>query len=357
VGCLPSTLQRMPSILGDKLSEAAQLPFLLKVLSIHKALSIQAHPDRARAARLHAERPDVYKDSNHKPEIAIALTDFEALCGFRPVAELSTLVEAVPELRRMVGEAAAKALSDSIGDAAKESAALKAAYCAMMRVPAAEAQEHVRKLAERVEALPKDGERPENLKTACELVLRLFAQFGADIGIFSVFFLNFVRMGIGECMYMPQNTPHAYLSGDIVECMACSDNVVRGGLTPKFKDIEVLCEMLEYRGCDPPIVKPLQLEPGVLLYQDASIEEFQVIHVQLPAGKQKRSCFSGQGPSLAFAWKGTGSVKISGETTVLGPGVVFLLGAGVDAYLEAHDDLNVFVACCPPHYFKDSPKK
>merc|ERR1719476_872345 len=96
------------------------------------------------------------------------------------------------------------------------------------------------------------------------LVSRLHQQFGGDIGIFSVFFLNFVEMQIGNCLYMPQNTPHAYLSGDIVECMACSDNVVRGGLTPKYKDIEVLCEMLKYEGGSPPCIQPEVVELGTL---------------------------------------------------------------------------------------------
>merc|ERR1719330_954776 len=85
-------LTRTPSLLGVKLAGDAKLPFLLKVLSINKALSIQSHPDRALAERLHRERPDVYKDPNHKPEIAIALTNFEALCGFRPLAEILELV-------------------------------------------------------------------------------------------------------------------------------------------------------------------------------------------------------------------------------------------------------------------------
>jgi len=357
VECLASTLKRTPSILGQKLSEAAQLPFLLKVLSIHKALSIQAHPDRSLAAKLHAERPDVYKDPNHKPEIAIAVSsDFEALCGFRPVSQLVDLVEAIPELREMVGEEAAKGLRDSLGAPAKESSALKVAYSTMMRRPEQEAKTLVKKLAERAAAKSKDM-RSNVLETAYELVTRLHSQFGEDIGVFSVFFLNYVRMGIGECLYMPQNTPHAYLAGDIVECMACSDNVVRGGLTPKFKDIEVLCEMLEYVGGKPPCIRPLQVEPGVLLYQDAALEEFQVTHVQLSPGRTKTSCFSGQGPALGFAWKGSGSVKISGETTELAPGVVFLLGAGVDADFKATDHLHIFVACCPPQYFKNKATK
>merc|ERR1712187_644487 len=110
------------------------------------------------------------------------------------------------------------------------------------------------------------GQKPTLPKQLAELVLRLYNQFGEDIGIFSVFFLNYVRMQVGECLYMAQNVPHAYLSGDIVECMATSDNVVRGGLTPKDKDVEVLCEMLRYEGGPPNCIAPSEIGPGHILY-------------------------------------------------------------------------------------------
>mmetsp|Transcript_18903 Transcript_18903/g.52046 ORF Transcript_18903/g.52046 Transcript_18903/m.52046 type:complete len:570 (+) Transcript_18903:64-1773(+) len=375
---LKDVLKRAPSVLGEKLATEAQLPFLLKVLSIHKALSIQAHPDRELARRLHKERPDVYKDPNHKPEIAIALTDdFRALCGFRPIPEIIHFLETVPALEALVGTGAKEELTAALGDRTREAAALKSAYTSMMHQPEEHAREQVRHLVEttrRAETHARVGEAldsvfesddfsppPRVVKLAngraedaevFSLVCELHRQFGEDVGIFSVFFLNLVAMGVGECLYMPQNTPHAYLSGDIVECMACSDNVVRGGLTPKYKDIEVLCEMLNYAGGDVPCIKAENVEEGVKLYSDPSIEEFQVTHVHWKPGIKKRMCFSHNGPSLAFTCRGQGSVVICGEKEDLKPGVVFMLGAGVDADLSADTELDVFVACCPPHYFK-----
>eukprot|EP00411_Alexandrium_monilatum_P055567 CAMPEP_0175434438 /NCGR_PEP_ID=MMETSP0095-20121207/53904_1 /TAXON_ID=311494 /ORGANISM="Alexandrium monilatum, Strain CCMP3105" /LENGTH=350 /DNA_ID=CAMNT_0016733979 /DNA_START=110 /DNA_END=1162 /DNA_ORIENTATION=- len=339
--CLRRTLSKTPSLLGAHLATDAKLPFLLKVLSIEKALSIQAHPDRALAERLHRERPDVYKDPNHKPEIAIALTD---------VPEIDHFVEVVPELAAMVGGEAAKELHASAGDAAKESAALRAAYTHMMHAADADVKERVQQLIARTASYASEL-HPPRLATCLELVHRLHEQFGDDIGIFSVFFLNYSKMTVGECLYMPQNTPHAYLSGDIVECMATSDNVVRGGLTAKYKDIDVLCEMLRYEGGDPPQIQPAEHSPGVLIYMDHQITEFQVMHVRLTAKTRWRYCFSRNGPTVAFASSGTGSVKISGDIVSLGRGVVVLLAAGVDAELHAEEDLEVFAACCPPHYF------
>lgn len=357
-GCLISHLKRSPSVLGEKLAQEGTLPFLMKVLSIEKALSIQAHPDRELAARLHRERPDVYKDANHKPEIAIALTDFEALCGFRPVGELLGLVDAVSELAEVVGAEAVKALRDAAASesSGEEQAALKLAYSAMMRRREVVIERLLMSLVRRSERAQGEAV-PENLAKIYKLVRRLHGQFGNDIGVFSVFFLNYVEMTVGDCLYMPQNTPHAYLSGDIVECMACSDNVVRGGLTPKYKDLEVLCEMLVYRGGLPPSIKPVECDEGALLYTHEELNEFQVTHIKLTKGKTRRFCFSGQGPSLGFAWKGDGVLKISDEKTKLSSGVVFLLAAGKDCDITCDEDLDLFVACCPPHYFQPPPRK
>jgi len=278
----------------------------------------------------------------------------------------------VPELASLVGSSGADALrqvaaassearaADAQGgsDAGEgQWAALKRAYSHLMHcgegtvAPAVQAL--VARAAESATTTPgADGSTPEGLATCFSLVRRLHSQFGDDIGIFSVFFLNYVRMGVGDCLYMPQNRPHAYLSGDIVECMATSDNVVRGGLTPKFKDIEVLCEMLHYEGGSPPRIVPQQQAPGILLYADATLEDFQVTHLHLTAGVHQHWCFSKLGPAIGFALRGEGSVTISGDLLNLKAGVVFFLAAGVDTDFVATDELDVFVACCPPHYFQ-----
>ena len=103
---LSSYLASHPELIGDKVAakfadeKLGCLPFLFKVLSVGKALSIQAHPDKALGRRLHQQRPDVYKDPNHKPEMAIALTPFRGFCGFRPLSEIVHFLNAVPESER-----------------------------------------------------------------------------------------------------------------------------------------------------------------------------------------------------------------------------------------------------------------
>merc|ERR1719245_1101037 len=91
-----------PKLLLDSL-KGKPLPYLFKVLSVNKSLSIQAHPDKALAEKLHADRPNVYKDDNHKPEMALALTKFQAMCGFRPYAEIAKFLEEVPEFGELSG--------------------------------------------------------------------------------------------------------------------------------------------------------------------------------------------------------------------------------------------------------------
>uniref|UniRef100_A0A3P9MQ70 Mannose-6-phosphate isomerase n=1 Tax=Oryzias latipes TaxID=8090 RepID=A0A3P9MQ70_ORYLA len=215
-----------PACLGSKVKDAfqGQLPFLFKVLSVNTALSIQAHPNKDLAARLHAQFPEHYPDTNHKPEMAIALTRFQGLCGFRPVEEILAFLQ----------RAAGKDTSGSNGD----------------------------------------------------LLLRLHSQYPGDIGCFSIYFLNYVVLEPGQAMFLGANEPHAYLYGDCIECMACSDNTVRAGLTRKYIDVSTLCEMLSYSPAPAsskifPCVQDSS-DPCVTLY-DPPVPDFTVIKIQVPA--------------------------------------------------------------------------
>jgi mannose-6-phosphate isomerase len=113
---LSQFLQTNPSFAGDKTvaTYADQLPYLFKCLSVAKALSIQAHPNKTLARQLHANDPKNYPDDNHKPEMAVAVTDFEGLCGFRPLAQLALYLDSCPELRVLATEAATISQKSSI---------------------------------------------------------------------------------------------------------------------------------------------------------------------------------------------------------------------------------------------------
>ncbi|KAJ1967671.1 hypothetical protein H4R35_006642 [Dimargaris xerosporica] len=230
------------------------LPFLFKVLSVAKALSIQAHPDKALAERLHRDFPDRYKDPNHKPEMAVALTRFEALCGFRDLSTILRFCQQFPPLGALVGSEhqrmleQAVALATSAADAAQHHAFSKQALRGVFHHLMTRSAEAVTSCLQQLLAIPT-LESPQMSASDTDLfhlLARLNDQFPGDVGCLCVFFLNYLTLNPGQALFLGANEPHAYLSGDIIECMATSDNVVRAGLTPKFKDVEVLVEMLTY---------------------------------------------------------------------------------------------------------------
>ena len=281
------------------------LPFLLKVLSVNTALSIQSHPSKSLAEKLHRERPDIYKDPNHKPEMAIALSRFEALCGFRSVSELECALQEVPELALCCGqEAVDRYISVPEGNDTEKKRLLKALFTSLMTVDQMTASDAVRKLVERLEAQAAVCE----LTPREHLVLRLNAQYPLDIGVLSSYLLNYVCLNSGEAIALGANEPHAYLSGEIVECMATSDNVIRAGLTPKFKDVNALCSSLTYKQGECTVMSGQEVEPGLRLYRP-EFEEFEVWRMDLVEEQGNLSLPGTKGPVLSFCLSGKGTVN------------------------------------------------
>ncbi|CAK7344331.1 unnamed protein product [Dovyalis caffra] len=254
-----------PNVLGDKVLEkwGCDLPFLFKVLSVAKALSIQAHPDKELAKVLHKLHPNLYKDDNHKPEMALALTEFEALCGFISLEELQGVLRDVPEIVELVASAEANQVLqfNEQDHEEKVKSVLRSAFTQLMSASKEMTAEAISKLKNR---LSMESEIRQ-LTGKEQLVLQLEKQYPADIGVISAFFLNYVKLNPGEALYLGANVPHAYLYGECIECMATSDNVVRAGLTPKHRDIQTLCSMLTYKQGFPEILKGFPLSPSIFL--------------------------------------------------------------------------------------------
>mmetsp|Transcript_12232 Transcript_12232/g.34686 ORF Transcript_12232/g.34686 Transcript_12232/m.34686 type:complete len:478 (-) Transcript_12232:211-1644(-) len=231
VSGLKETIASNPEFWLGRDAGRGDLPFLLKVLSVSQALSIQAHPHKKLAEYLHDTFPDRYKDANHKPEICLPLGEFEALVAFRPLEEIRKNIGEVRELQRILGE--------------KVQLSLKDLYARLMRSDPVFISQQVDSLVHRLSRRQESELTPEE-----RLALRLQKDYPGDVGIFSVFFLNYVRIAANEpnrFIFCAPDEPHAYLYGDCVECMSLSDNVVRAGLTPKFKDVETLLDMMTYR--------------------------------------------------------------------------------------------------------------
>lgn len=198
-----------------------KLPFLFKVLSVQKALSIQAHPNKKLAQQLHAKNPKEYKDDNHKPEMTIAITRFEGMCGFRPLKEVSYFLKTVKPFRTLVGEDTAARFEAVVEDSSKSEAELKKALKDTFSKLMNSKDEDIKSASEDLLAQVKTegeefagGESPTpGSKVFAELLPRLNGQFPGDIGLFVIFFLNLVVLEPGEAMFLQADDIHAYISG------------------------------------------------------------------------------------------------------------------------------------------------
>ena len=219
------------------------LPFLFKVLAAAKPLSIQAHPNRDQAregfARENRQKISLnafnrnYKDENHKPEIICALEPFWALKGFRRVEEIILLMDKIG-IRASLEEDlnALRRRPNQEG--------LKTFFRALINDGEGTADRVLREAVEQCEKLADDD-------PAFEWVIKLSEAYPDDIGILSPILLNLVHLQPGEAMNIPAGELHAYLEGAGIELMANSDNVLRGGLTPKYVDVSELLNILTFK--------------------------------------------------------------------------------------------------------------
>lgn len=316
-----------------------ELPYLFKVLSVGKALSIQAHPDIPLAKRLHADRPEIYKDANHKPEMACAITPFEALCGFEAISTVLENVSRVPELASVLNaseeytaEVKRFSVSNKSNNEEMEKQTLKVLFSALMQSPPEMVKANVDALAARLSALPVD-----ELSVTDTLALRLTGEYPGDVGVFCAYLLCYRTLEPGQAVFLGANEPHAYLKGDCTEIMACSDNVVRAGLTPKLRDVPTLCEMLTYRQ---PSHEGSEYHPGNLIQgtqrdkntqvyapPDKAVTEFEMERTIVGAGDgyaPKPSTFG----SVILVLEGEGVATVGGETVELKHGGLFFQSAG-----------------------------
>lgn len=370
---LPDLFAQNQALLSTQITQkyGDRLPFLLKVLSINKALSIQAHPNKKLAEQLHARDPKNYPDDNHKPEMTIAITPFEGLCGFRPLDETAHFLESVTPLRALVGEETASAFTRVVKDegstveAKKE--ALQKAFGALMGSSSGDIDKEMGNLVNLAKSegsnFASGGVSSTSGEVLSELVTRLNGTFGSDIGIFVLFFLNFVKLQPGEAMFLVADDIHAYLSGDVIECMAASDNVVRAGLTPKFKDTDTLVSMLTYNfapieeqkmtPAEYPYVtlnrKAYSSSSSVQLY-DPPIEEFSVVLTRLRGPESKATFEPLAGPSIIICTAGKGKISVGSTTEEVKEGYVFFVGATAECVLESEggedDEFVTFKAFC-----------
>jgi mannose-6-phosphate isomerase len=305
----------------------ATLPFLLKVLAADEPLSLQAHPslDQARAgfaseesAGLPRDAPDRnYRDANHKPELICALTPIAALVGFRAPADSIELLRAlsVPAIAAHVELLAAQ----------PDAAGLRALFTTWITLPQGLLDDLVPAVATAAVALAGAGGRWQN---EARTVLELAERYPGDAGVLAALLLNRVTLAPGEAFYLPAGNLHAYLSGSGVELMANSDNVLRGGLTPKHVDVPELLRVLDFDHAGPPpvLTGSLDAADGAWVRYDTPAEEFLL-----------RRCDAGSG-EVAVPEGGPRILLCTAGAAVLrADGIELTLERGVAAWLAASD--------------------
>jgi len=314
---------------------SAQLPFLLKVLSASKALSIQLHPNKKQAEILHAKDPKNYPDDNHKPEIAISLDHLTALAGFLPADEIKKNLSKHPEIAEFAGQNLVDAVLNSASESETEEN-IKNLYSAIMKKSADSdlLKTTISKWVARLSAFIHNSNDEIQFLNQHKL-------YGADVGLFSFFFFNLIDLKEGQAIFTDAGVPHAYIAGNIIECMANSDNVVRAGLTPKFKDVDTLLDIVVYGFSKFDIINEEQKTDDVIFRTTA--KEFEISAFSKKPGflfhfepQNKPSVFLVVSGSVKVIWKGGSEIYKKGES--------FLVPAILETVDMTSDESAVFYA-------------
>lgn len=342
--------QRADEILGPRVaSRFGGLPYLLKILAASRPLSIQVHPDRAHAeegfarddssglALDAAERS--YKDPFRKHELLVALTEFDALCGFRPIGEIDELLSSAPELRELLPPlrempGGVKELLERYFDLPSE-----------RLVPA---------LVRLVTRLEEDDARSGLVEgSVYDWLLRAHRELSEDEtpdrGLVFLFLLSQVHLDPGQAIFLPAGVPHAYLRGAGVEIMANSDNVLRAGLTPKHVEPEELLRVVRFDAAQPPVIEAVEVGAYKTRVYASAAPEFDLARLNL--ADRAEVWRESRGPETLLAMPESrgarARVVTEHETLDLGRGQACLVPDGTRYRVVADGDVQVYAASVP----------
>jgi len=324
-------------------STFGRLPYLLKILDVKDMLSIQVHPSKLAAEKEFARENEAgiplsdpkrnYKDDNHKPELLAALSDFWLLHGFKSPDQLLEVLRTVPELYSLIP------LFDEGG--------YEGLYSTIMRYPQETVNKILQPLLDRIIPLYKDGQLNKSQEDfwAARAALTYNSNGIVDRGIFSIYLLNLVGLKKGEAIFQDAGVLHAYLEGQNVEIMANSDNVLRGGLTPKNIDIDELMKHVRFEPIDPWIIHGT--EDGAERIYKTPVDDFELSMFQLPAGQS--ASFKTATADIMILISGSAILESGDETLQLNAGESAVMFAGQAVNLRAVTDAEAFRASVPVH--------
>ncbi|MCW4385009.1 mannose-6-phosphate isomerase, class I [Salinibacterium sp. SYSU T00001] len=322
---LPPTLEEVVAAEGA----GDRLPYLLKILAAASPLSLQAHPtpeqaargfERENAAGIPLDAPHRnYKDDNAKPEIIVAVSEhFDALCGFRDPA-LSAA-----DIRELAGDdPALVSLAERV-----EAEPLAAVFEWLIT-----RGEGVDALVERAAVAAESASGP-----AADTMRMLAAEYPGDPGVVIALLLNRVSLSRGEALFLPAGNIHAYLSGLGIELMTASDNVLRGGLTPKHVDVPELLSVLDFTPLPPPFLSALPITDGVTAFRPQGAG-FELVRVRDGAE------FTAGPRSIVLSSEGSGTVTAADASPLaLSRGEAVYVPAGERASVRADAGGELLVA-------------
>jgi len=319
-----------------------ELPYLFKVLDVKDMLSIQVHPSKEEAEKGFDAEENAgiaisdptrnYKDRNHKPEVMVALSEFWLLHGFLPEEKLAKVLDGVPEFQSL------KTIFKN-GD-------YKALYQHVMELPQAEADQMLLPLIKR--ELEKKAKGQLEKSDAGWWVTKLYETeaptANIDKGIYSIYFFNIVKADIGEAVFQAAGIPHAYLEGQNMELMANSDNVLRGGLTPKHVDVPELLKHTLFQAVRPHVMKASSNKEIETIFE-CPVPDFGLSMIQLDEGLE----YVNTTMSLEIFFVIDGDVVLEDKvnTITLTKGQAAAILANTDYSLNATEKATVFKAYVP----------
>ncbi|HET9649364.1 MAG TPA: mannose-6-phosphate isomerase, class I [Microlunatus sp.] len=318
-----------------------RLPYLMKVLAAAQPLSLQAHPSRAQAQagydreqasgvpRDAAERN--YRDGWPKPEALCALEPTEALCGFREPQQTYDLFV-------RLGVESAVALVEPLRDGS--SAHLAQVFSRLLHMSRTD---EARRVVDEVVEAARHTHHDPALADFALIAVELARFYPGDPGVLAALMMNRIEFGPYDAIYLPPGDLHAYLRGGGIEIMANSDNVLRGGLTPKHIDVDELLAVLDFTPSCPTPVPCVEEPPGVFSYK-VPAREFALWRIEqrpgsgaLPGGRTGRVVLVIEGHTTLTSAQGTlelhrgQSAFVYADETVsyAGEGMMFVGGPGL----------------------------
>ncbi|KAI1338136.1 mannose-6-phosphate isomerase [Xylariaceae sp. FL0016] len=324
-------------LLGKKVNDRfdGQLPYLPKILSIAKALPLQLHPNKELATKLHQKDPDNFSDPNHKPEIAVALSKFEVFAGFKPLAEIAPLFRIQP-LRQFNPDEGHDWTDETLRKVTRnllecDLQTVKNVQLELMKTPRSEFGD----AAYILDLLPRlqDQYTPED---AGSLV--------------ALFCMNYLVYNAGDAVWIPADGIHAYLSGDIVECMARSNNVLNVGFCPPAdrNNVQLFTDTLTFKSHSKadvtlPSERSKKGRNGKTVVYSPPMNEFDMLKTDLQPGESEELTAS-EGPGVMIVTSGEGTMRAEGENFSLSEGHIYFIAPGITIQWESKDGMQIHMA-------------